>query len=177
PEDEEAVDGLESLEDVQIDDVRTALHYIQLLRAATLENGDLTADDIESLQNPPSSIPAELYDPDFHLSLDAFLACGNASSDVYTAFRAAVLRRYEDSGMLTLDQIKRRVRNHSGVFSVKHDMYIGSCIAFTGPYADADTCPRCSEPRYDPVILERSGEHVACQTSSTIPLGPQLQAL
>jgi hypothetical protein len=53
-------------------------------------------------------------------------------------------------------------------------MCINSCHAFTGPFADAEHCTTCAEPRYDslrlPAKIPRKQYH-------TIPLGPQLQAI
>src|SRR5712672_200472 len=58
-------------------------------------------------------------------------------------------------------------------------MCINLCIAYTGPFLGLDSCPTCSEPRYDQFRVEiTSGkEKVARQQFHTIPIGPQLQAL
>ncbi|KAJ7023773.1 hypothetical protein C8F04DRAFT_969869 [Mycena alexandri] len=58
-------------------------------------------------------------------------------------------------------------------------MCINSCVAFTGPRANADACTECGASRWDPQRLADSGgaTKVARQTFHTIPLGPQLQAL
>ena len=55
-------------------------------------------------------------------------------------------------------------------------MCINSCVAYTGPYLELDTCPICSEPRYD---RDRSSEakRIPRQEFHTIPIGPQIQAL
>src|SRR6201996_7798528 len=45
-----------------------------------------------------------------------------------------------------------------------------SCVAFTGPYSDLESCPRCSEPRYFP------GSTKAQKQFSTVPIGPVVQA-
>jgi hypothetical protein len=49
-----------------------------------------------------------------------------------------------------------------------------SCIAYTGPFFDLESCPICSEPRYDQFQLE---SRIPRQEFHTIPIGPQLQAL
>lgn len=49
-------------------------------------------------------------------------------------------------------------------------MCINSCTAFTGPYAELDSCPYCGTSRLDDKSKPRQVFH-------TIPLGPQLQAL
>ena len=73
----------------------------------------------------------------------------------------------------------RLVAEVTGVESVVHNMCINSCIAYTGPFLGLDSCPTCSEPRYDQFRVEiTSGkEKVARQQFHTIPIGPQLQAL
>ncbi|KAI5899319.1 uncharacterized protein SCHCODRAFT_02484953, partial [Schizophyllum commune H4-8] len=54
-----------------------------------------------------------------------------------------------------------------------------SCVAYTGPYAILETCPECGASRYDPIRLAASHGRVKVpqQTFSTMPVGPQLQAL
>ena len=61
----------------------------------------------------------------------------------------------------------------TGVVSVLDDMCINSCTAFTGPLSDLDTCPYCSERRFE----VRSGKSYPRKQACTIPLGPQIQAL
>ena len=58
-------------------------------------------------------------------------------------------------------------------------MCINSCTAYTGPLSDRETCPFCSAPCYNPVMLEQSAgkRKVAQQEFHTMPIGPQLQAL
>jgi hypothetical protein len=58
-------------------------------------------------------------------------------------------------------------------------MCIDSCVAFVGPYAELEECPRCQKPRYDPIKLQQSGGRVKQpqQVFHTFPIGPQLQAL
>jgi len=68
-----------------------------------------------------------------------------------------------------------------------HDMCVNSCIAYTGPLEKLESCPQCYEPRYQPTPecnednddQDEEIEHVKVphQQFSTLPLGPQLQAL
>ena len=48
-----------------------------------------------------------------------------------------------------------------------------SCIAYTGPFAALDRCPKCQLPRYENV----KGKRKPVKQYYTIPLGPMLQAL
>ncbi|EGO03228.1 hypothetical protein SERLA73DRAFT_174684 [Serpula lacrymans var. lacrymans S7.3] len=58
-------------------------------------------------------------------------------------------------------------------------MCVTSCLAYTGPFASLEICPKCGEPRYDQSKLVSSGgkEKVPRQQFHTIPVRPQLQAL
>lgn len=54
-----------------------------------------------------------------------------------------------------------------------------TCLAYTGPSSDLESCPKCGELRWDTVKLTESNgkkKQAACEFH-TIPLGPQLQAL
>ncbi|KAF9219381.1 hypothetical protein BS17DRAFT_798162 [Gyrodon lividus] len=54
-----------------------------------------------------------------------------------------------------------------------------SCVSFTGPFTDLETCPvsSCSASCWDPGHLRASNGcvEVAAKNFTTIPLGPQLQ--
>ncbi|KAI9447400.1 hypothetical protein H4582DRAFT_1798041, partial [Lactarius indigo] len=58
-------------------------------------------------------------------------------------------------------------------------MCINSCLAYTGPFSGLESCPMCSEARYDQYRLEASSgrDKIPRQRFHTIPIGPQLQAL
>jgi hypothetical protein len=160
----------------RIEDIQLSLKFIQLLKTARLENSGLDPDDLERLRNPTPAPIEILEDPDFRLSLDLFLAHTDASQASYTASHNAILRRHPDDEILSYDQIKRRIKQISGVVPLLHDMCPNTCVAYTGPFEELDKCPVCSEPRYEPAAAERA-ERVPRQQFSTIPIGPQLQAL
>ncbi|OBZ69088.1 hypothetical protein A0H81_10834 [Grifola frondosa] len=92
----------------------------------------------------PAEESLDIEDPILHLSLDIFLA------------------------------IKQKVKELSRITSVISHMCVNSCVAFTGPFKDLDTCPLCAEPHYDPL---KPGKKVPWQVFHTIPVGFQLQAL
>ena len=128
--------------------------------------------------NPPRE-QLKIDDPDLRLSLDIFFATTNASQDTYNDVRNAIVRRYPDSGILSYDQVKRRARQLSGIVPLVFDMCTNTCMAYTGPYKDMESCPYCGEPRYEPP--ERFSKHKkgkkAWQEFYTILIGPQLQAM
>ena len=117
----------------------------------------------------------------FRLSLDMYLALTNVSQEVYRALVAAFIRCHPEAKgrLLSYDQIKRRVKNLTGIIPIYNDLCINSCMAFTGPYKDLDTCLECSQPRYDPALLQSSNGTIKepRQSVTTIPIGPQIQVL
>ena len=167
----------DSLMDIsRIENIKITQDFIKEICAATLENGNLDDDVIHRLRNPPEE-PTDISDPDVRLSLDLFLAVTNASEETYHASRDAILRRYPDSGVLSYYAVKKLVAEITGVVAVYDDMCINSCHAFTGPFAQMESCSICGEARYDLAQLTSSRKKVPRQQFCTILLGPQLQAL
>ncbi|KIK09994.1 hypothetical protein K443DRAFT_35590, partial [Laccaria amethystina LaAM-08-1] len=56
--------------------------------------------------------------------------------------------------------IKKLVADISGIVSVRDDMCINSCHAFTGPFVQLNACSVCSEPQYDPVQFVLTGKKI-----------------
>lgn len=151
-----------------IKELQTALDFIAAVKNASLDNGDLDADTISRLQDPPT-VPVDVSDPALRYSIDLFLAATNGSEASYTANREAYLRRHPANEVLTHAAIKKKVAELSGVVPIRSEMCPNSCAAYTGPHSDRQTCYVCGAPRYD--------ENGNAQEFYTIPLGPQLQAL
>lgn len=169
-------DDFPALARSRIEHVKVAQQFIEEISAATFDNGKLDDDVIQRLRMPVEG-PADISDPDIRLSLDLFMACENSSQQTYTAARQSILRRFPDSEILSYHLVKKLVAEISGVVSIRDDMCINSCHAFTGPFALLDACSICSEPRYDPVQFGLTGKKVARQQACSILLGPQLQAV
>lgn len=164
---------------VHVANLKNTLKFIDSIRNATLDNGNYPPGIIERLRNPPKC-PIDLDEyPDLCLSLELFLSTSRASEETYHNTRAAFLRRHPEDNVLSLNEVKRKVEQITGVVSIVDDMCKNSCLAYTGPFSDCDQCPTCGEPRYDPILLQESGgkKRVAQQQFHTILLGPQLQAL
>jgi len=163
---------------VHLEELKIALAFIDAVKSASLENGNLSPETLMRLRQPIQGQPS-VGDPDVRLSLDLFLAVSNASQETYTKTRNAILHRHPSDPILTHDSVKRKVRELSGVDSIVFDMCINTCVAFTGPFAELEICPKCNEDRYDPLVLASSHgkKKVPRQKFHTIPLGPQLQAL
>jgi hypothetical protein len=62
------------------------------------------------------------------------------------------------------------------VTQIQEDMCVNTCIAFTGPFSELDTCPECMELHHDPQKSRADKKVGRCQFY-TLPIGPQLQAL
>ena len=160
----------------QIGSIKVTQEFIKEIRAATLDNGNLEEALIYQLRNPLEE-PTDISDPDIRLSLDLYMAITNASDETYTNCRNAILRRYPNSRILSHHSVKKLVAEITGVVAVYDDMCINSCHAYTGPFAQLESCTICRETRYDAAQLASTRKKVPRQRFCTILLGPQLQAL
>ncbi|KAJ7254942.1 hypothetical protein B0H12DRAFT_1016693, partial [Mycena haematopus] len=152
-----------------VEDLQLALDFTAAVTNASLANGDLDADTLARLQDPPTE-PVDVSDRDLRFALDIFLATTHGSEDIYNSVRQACLSRDPNDPMLSLDAIKKKVAEWSGIVPILAHMCRNTCMAYTGPFSERTTCPFCGAPRIDPI----SG---APQEFYTMPLGPQLQAL
>jgi hypothetical protein len=159
----------------KIHELKIAQQFIESLKNATLDNSTLDDWVCERLRNPPTSTVDDMLDPILRLSIDIYLAVGNASQETYNSVRNALMRYNPAEPLLSYDIVKRRITEISGVTAIQEDMCVNTCIAFTGPFSELDICPECAEPRYDP---QKSRAHkVGRRQFYTLPIGPQLQAL
>ncbi|KAF8994152.1 hypothetical protein BDQ17DRAFT_1252062, partial [Cyathus striatus] len=154
----------------KIEDIDIALKYITAVRDADLDSSGMDPNDVLLLQDAAESAP-NIDDPDLRLGLKMFLTTTLASQEIYTLNRDAILERYPDSKLPSFDKIKWHVKELSGIKPLENDMCINTCLAFTGPFSNLEHCPMCNESRYDPHSKK------ARQHFSTIPIGPQIQAL
>ena len=143
----------------RIEHLRFAQEFIHQVSHATLNNGRLDDLTIDYLRYPKEG-PVDISDPDTRLSLDIFLSCDNASEQTYTDVRHAILTRLPDACILSYYDVKNLVAKITGVCAVYDDMCINGCHAFTGPFADLQSCHACLEPRYDPEKFASSGKKV-----------------
>ena len=165
----------------RVDSLKTSLAFQRALEGASLDNGDLGVDDVYHLRHPVQNEINLLDNPDLLLSLRLFLSTTSASDQVYNDVRSDMLERHPEDNILSLASVKKKIQDLTGVIPIVHDMCPNSCVAYTGPYADLESCPMpdCQTSRYDPVLLESSGGKIKKpqQQFYTMPLGPQLQAL
>ncbi|KAF8340203.1 hypothetical protein F5887DRAFT_888652, partial [Amanita rubescens] len=144
---------------------------IASIRNARL-NDDMDANMIAALQNPPHTPPD--IDQLTKLSISLYLSMYNGSEAMYKGVMGS-LSQFNKIEIHSLHDVKKTIRKLTGVLAIETDMCINSCLAYTGPFSSLQACPHCAEPRYHEESVSR--KRVPRQTFSTIPLGPQLQAL
>jgi hypothetical protein len=125
-----------------VEELLLSLEFIDALKKASLDDGDLDKNVLNMLRNPPQE-PLDASDPDLRLSLDLFLSTLNASEDSYRSAAEGIRRRHPDDEILSYERIRKKVTEMSGVHPITHHMCINTCVAFTGPYSDLDKCPLC----------------------------------
>lgn len=165
--------------DPRIAELKTALQFIEELRAASLKNSKLESAAIQRLLEPTANPHSQRMDPLVRFSIDLYLATENASVQTYEDIRKAHRRCYPDGGeLLSYNAVKNHIADTTGIYPIREDMCPNSCIAFTGPFKELDKCPLCSTPRYDQAKFAASGgKEKVGRAFYTMPIGPQLQAL
>jgi hypothetical protein len=138
------LDGLSDLG--CLEDIKTAMAFINALRGTSLDDdhNKLSRDAVERLRNPPTS-PSDVND-DFRLGLDLFLAHLNSSQEAYNKTREAIHRRHPDDKIPSYDQMKCRIAEMTGVVPIVHHMCPNTCLAFTGPFVNDESCRMCGHP-------------------------------
>ena len=165
----------------RVDNLKTSMEFQRGLEEASLDNGDLDVEHVYLLRHPIQNEVNLLDDPDILFSLRLFLSTTSASDQVFNDVRSDILIRHPEDNVLSLASVKKKIQELTGVVPIVHDMCPNSCIAYTGPFSNLDKCPNpdCQESRYDPILLQSSSGKIKKpqQQFSTMPLGPQLQAL
>jgi hypothetical protein len=74
---------------------------------------------------------------------------------------------------------KHLVADLTGIESIMHNMCINSCVTYTGPFEDKESCLICSEPQYDELwhVSSNGRDKIPHQEFHMIPIRPQIQAL
>ncbi|KAG1719905.1 hypothetical protein EDB19DRAFT_1860511, partial [Suillus lakei] len=167
-----------------LDKIKDSFEYIMLLKNATLEDhiAKLNEDALMCLRHPPNE-RIRIVSPGTQQSIAMYLALEHASQDAYNRICRATARNFAGAEgvdeILSFYSVKKLIAQYTGVDPLVHDMCPNTCLAFTGPFADEDGCPMCGTSRWDQAKIHASNgrDKVAAQTFTTIPLGPQLQAL
>jgi len=160
------------------------MDFIVALKNASLNDpvARLGTDALQQLWNPPHAIDP-IENPGTRFSIAAYLALKNTSQDAYNHVCRAARNAFNGSlgadNILSFYNVEKFIASYTGIVSIEHDMCCNTCIAYTGPFTHLDTCPTCGTSRWKEERLQ--GTHgqskIAAQTFTTIPIGPQLQAL
>jgi hypothetical protein len=136
-------------ETIHLEDINTAAEFIKMLQSASLDDPSLgmSFKALEHLRNPLREQPLLCIDNDTRLVIDLYM--GNPSEATYEVNRKVFLRRLPGACVLSYYKTRQLVADLTGVESMVHHMCINSCIAYTGPFSDLDTCLVCSEAQYD----------------------------
>jgi hypothetical protein len=175
----DSIDDLWSGAEIHLDDLRMLAAFVRELQQATL--GDptqgLSCEGVECLHKPLHGQPSNSVDEDACLAIDLYL--GTLSETTYETVRAAILCCWPGMGLPTYYKAKHLVADLSGIESIIHDMCVNSCLAYTGPFLELESCLICSEPRYDQFQFQMSNgkDRTPHLEFHTIPIGPQIQAL
>ncbi|KDR65528.1 hypothetical protein GALMADRAFT_81760, partial [Galerina marginata CBS 339.88] len=117
-----------------IEDLQNALEFKRALEKASLDNGDLDAEELDRLRNPVTK-PVDIDDRDVLLSIKLFLSTSNASDQIYKNIHKNVVEDSPDCNILSHAQVKKALAELTGVHAIVHDMCPNSCIAYTGPFS------------------------------------------
>ena len=164
--------------------MRNTMAFIMALKNALLNDpvAHLGEEALKRLWNPPDEVIC-IDNPGTRFSIAAYLALENTSQIMYNrvcqAARIAFASAPGGDSILSFHNIEKLIASYTGVVSIEHDMCHNTCIVYTGPFAHLDMCPTCTTSHWKEEMFQ--GTHgrskVATQTFTTVPIGPQLQAL
>jgi hypothetical protein len=131
---------------IHLADLKLTMDFVKSLQQATLNDPSLglSEEALEHLHNPLHRQPCDALNDDTHMAINLYL--GNPSEATYKTNHAIILHCFPDTELPSYYKSKSLVSDLTGVELVVHDMCINSCIVFTGPFLELDTCPLCSEP-------------------------------
>ncbi|KAF5335649.1 hypothetical protein D9758_017763 [Tetrapyrgos nigripes] len=156
-----------------IEVIDMAKAFIKCLEDAELDNGDLGQSVLEKLLDPEDFVLQ--FDPVEDRALILCIKIYLIKDQTVWGYAATIkaiqeAEAFPDEELLSWDQMKCRMKELSGVEAIKHDMCPNTCLAFTGPFTDLDSCPECSSPR-------QNADGTCKQAFDTVPVGPSIQAM
>lgn len=159
------------LGETSIEELEAQKVFIEMLRGAKLENSGLTAAQLRRLRDPPHE-SLEITDPVLGRSLQLWLHLDKVANTYYEGVRKTMAMWEPAVELLPLHEVKKKAEGLSGVVPLYTDMCEDGCVAFTGPWANADTCPKCGKSRYNTTKAKPR----PVKRMVTFPVGPQIQA-
>lgn len=164
--------------------LQQALKFISVVRDATFEDpiAKMTDTMLNRLRNPPQA-PIQIDNSGVRHSISTYLALEHASQTAYERVIKSTQRNFPDApgiaDCLRFGAVEELLQKYTGIDPIQHDMCPQSCVGFTGPFEELTACPICNTSRWNEERLEASRGRlkVPAKTFTTLPLGPQLQAL
>ena len=154
---------------IWLPNLQTTQGFIEALRLASLKKWGMQLEDIENLRDP--GLVLDLEDPSPLLrSLKHFINNSGSSCAHYKGIREIELLNNLSGLIMSFDQVRCRLSWLSGVMPLEHDMCPNTCVAYTRPYEELDTCSWCSLSCYLP---DTNTPH---KQFTTVPIGPVIQA-
>ena len=130
-----------------LSDMATSVEFIRMVKEATLEF-QFGVEELAALCDPRENTSILEDDPYLKFSIRNFISLFGCAQDRYEDVRQNYLDLHPNAPVLSYDQVKRRLRNITGIVTWQHDMYVNTCVVFTGPFKDLESCPnlKCAEP-------------------------------
>ena len=167
---------------VKIDDLHIALKYVRSLQNASLDDRGVGLDErgVDRLRNPPTDVLWMDGNKNLETAIKLYLGLPHADSDYDMACRIFMEQDSTNcSGFPSLFQVKEAIARLTGIEAVVHDMYVNSCMVFTGPFSELNHCAECGQSRWDQDLLQEFQGTIKSPRKqfSTLLLGTQLQAV
>lgn len=161
------------------------MDFVLLVRNASPEDSiaQMTPQILARLRNPPEH-PIEINNPGIrHSSISVYLALEHASQNAYNRVLRSTRQNFPEipgfGSLLSFYEVENLIATYTGIEPIEQAMCPDSCVGFTGPFQDLENCPVCGQSKWNQSRLEATHGRVKipAKTFTTIPLGPQLQAL
>ncbi|KAF8444064.1 hypothetical protein L210DRAFT_3338469, partial [Boletus edulis BED1] len=171
-------------QDTVIARLRHTMEFVNVLRNASLDDpiAKMSGPMLARIRDPPTA-RIQIENPGIKHSISTYLALEHASQASYRRVIQSMKANFPGvegvESLLSFHGVENLIASYTGVEAIEHDMCPGSCIGFTGPFSDLESCPLCHKSQWDEAKLDASGGRmkVPAKRFVTLPLGPQLQAL
>jgi hypothetical protein len=140
---------------LSVDELKTSVEFIRALESASLDRGNLDAEALTRLWNPPEHV-LEVSDPNDLFSLEQYLMTQGSSQDTYIRIHENHNKRYAGDEMLSYEKIKYKSAQWSGIEPIVTDMCPNSCMGYVGPFSNLDTCRICNTNCYNTLVFEQT---------------------
>lgn len=160
--------------------INTMAFILGLRNASTTDHiSQLTKEVWERRMFAPAEAPT-IDNPRICHSISMYLVLEHSLQAAYEAIFCSFKLNFADvlgvDNIQSFYSIEKIISGQTGVVPLKHDMCPNTCLAYTGPFSDLDTCSTCQASCWDQAKLQGNSSKVPAQQFTTVPLGLQLQA-